>query len=126
MRRLEAHWGVKITDTPRGNPVDGIVYLNGILYAAVEYKARDMPNFYHYPYILLSARKYQILKAKAREWKVKALFMVETNDGTIHIVDLTNTNLKIHTGNGRTAKTRDAWDVEPCVHIPRIYFERVR
>ena len=125
LRRLATSWDVKIIETSPGSPWDGFLYRENSLAALVEFKARDIKNMSTIPHIFLSAKKYDITMSRAYDSDIKFYFMVEDADGSLWIADLTNTELAVHKDSGRTKRTRDARDIEPCVHIPRSYFRRV-
>ena len=125
MIRLGESWGVTIRETRPLSVIDGFMYRDYLLVALVEFKARDIRDIYRYSNIKLSAKKYLIGKRGAKRVNLKFYFMVEFLDNSLWIVDLTDSDLPIHKGDGRTTDTRDEWDIEDCVWIPMADFVRV-
>lgn len=94
------------------------------VHAYIEYKKRNMV-WGKYPTIMLSASKFLKLH-QMEDLGVGAYFVVEDNEGRLYALDLQSPLLRMSVEwGGRTAKTRDPYDVETVCHFPITQFTEI-
>ncbi len=121
-KRIESVIGVEIHKLTRAYKVDFLATKNKRGQFFGEFKKRDMV-WGQYPSIVLALSKICVADSLKRSTGLNTLFFVEDKDGRITYTDLINDVVEREIFQaGRTAKTRDNGDIEPCVYIPNTCF----
>lgn len=100
---------------------DYYLLLEGKIAGVVEYKRRHYERE-EFKDLLLSVKKWRACREHAKYLRVPFILLVEWDDGLYRYVD-TGRNVPV-SFKGRTDRN-DPADLEPCVMIPVIWFERV-
>lgn len=123
--KLKKTWGIEARKLPIKYGLDYMIWANNDRRAFIEIKHRDMA-WGDYPTIMLSLHK--VLKARELHLITgfPSLFVVEDNNGSTRYCNFAKIpqNASIEFG-GRTAKTRDADDIEPVYMIPIKLFQPI-
>ncbi len=124
LQRLAHTWGCEYGRYEKFSPVDALLFYQGNPYALVEVKIRKM-TWGRYPDIMLSESKWDSIMEMSAESQIPWVFIVSLQSGGDYYYAHANGDRFHVEYGGRTAQTRDRWDIENVVKIPCDRFKRV-
>lgn len=111
---IERLWKCRVTQLPKGSPIDLCLTRDKKVVAMAEFKKRDHV-YGQYPTIFVSSSKHVDAVNYGRALNIPVLLIIQYQD-CIAWADLSTAAVNAEYG-GRTVKTRDQWDTGVMSHI---------
>lgn len=121
---IEERWKCQMIKMHYHHIIDFMLLRNGVAKAWVEVKCLNR-EYEQYPNFILSLSKYMKGVEYHNVSGLPFIFAVRINDGDyFYKYDKSHVGLPIVFA-GRTKQTRDKYDVEPIINIPKSYFKEI-